>query len=69
MIKRSTQRDCFLYTLDGVKEAKASKTFINRHGRDVSRITANDKSVIIHVSAGTYDRKFWNEEKPTFYAC
>lgn len=68
-ITRIKTRDCYLHTLDGTKEALAHPTFIDGRGKEVANIIAKDRSAWIRVPASTYERKFWNEEKPTFYAC
>ena len=67
--KKSPEKDCYLYTLDGVLEATAGEPFLDYGNRKVVKISAKDSKLSIDVPAGVSNDKFHNEEKPTFYAC
>lgn len=63
------KKPCYLYTLEGVKEATASVPFLDYAKRKVVAVSALDYSFCTHVSAGLAKHRFEEETKPTFYAC
>lgn len=70
MIKIKNQKayPCFIYTLDGIFEAIAKNGYWDSyHKQFVAKIESLDKKHKMTVSESTFDHKFWNEEKPTFY--
>lgn len=55
---------CKLYTLDGELDAIA-----NLLPSDRVRVAAVNGAFSIITSRSIAERKFWNDDNPTFYAC
>jgi hypothetical protein len=59
---------CYIYHDGNTIPAKASRPFKDYANREVVRISANDKSIVMRVNASLAKARLANDEQPVFYA-